>query len=313
MKTLNIILFVMILTFVGLTVHAQQLPMFTHYMNNTLVVNPAYAGSREALTVTALHRSQWVNFPGSPKTQTLTLHSPIKYKHIGLGLAVFNDKIGPTNNSSVFGYYSFIMQVSEKSKLALGLSGGINIFQANLSTLNLDEKVDPAFMYNINNHVMPNFGFGVYYSRERFYAGLSVPNLLENSYAVTEQANKNTLIGKEKRHYYFIAGSMLRLTDNLDFKPTGLIKMTLGAPIEADLTASFVIMKKLLVGAMFRTGDAFGGLVGLDISEQLHIGYSFDYSYGLKTFKYHQGSHEILLRYDFIFTNRRQIHSPRYF
>lgn len=303
----------MILTFVGLTVHSQQLPMFTHYMNNTLVVNPAYAGSRDALTVTALHRSQWVDFPGAPKTQTLTLHSPIKNKHIGLGLAVFNDNIGPTNNTSIFGYYSFTMRLTQKSKLALGLSGGVNIFQANLSTLALDQPDDPVFLSNINNHVLQNFGFGVYYSRERFYAGASVPNLLENNYSNIEQTNGNTSIGNEQRHYYFIAGTMVHLTESLDFKPTTLIKVTAGAPIEADLTASFVIMKKLLVGAMFRTGAAFGGLVGLDITEQLHIGYSFDYSFGLETFKYHQGSHEILLRYDFIFSNKRQIHSPRYF
>lgn len=303
----------MILTFVGLAVQAQQLPMFTHYMNNTLVVNPAYAGSRDALTVTALHRSQWVSFPGAPTTQTLTLHSPIRNEHIGLGLAVFNDKIGPTNNTSIFAYYSFIMKLSQKSKLALGLSGGVNMFQANLSMLTLDEKLDPVFMNNINNHVMPNFGFGAYYSRERFYAGISVPNVLENKYANTDETNENTFKGKEQRHYFFIAGAMIRLTESLDFKPTTLIKVTEGAPIEADLTASFVILKKLLVGAMYRTGDAYGGLVGLDINEQLHIGYSFDYSFGLRTFKYHQGSHEILLRYDFIFTNKRQIHSPRYF
>ena len=110
-----------------------------------------------------------------------------------------------------------------------------------------------------------------------------------------------------------IAGMLFNLSDNLEFKPTTLIKMTPAAPIQADFTASFIIAKKLLLGAMIRTGDSFGALVGFNITEQFHIGYSYDWSYGLKTAKYNQGSHEILLRYDFIFSSKNQIHSPRNF
>lgn len=313
MKIFNIILLVITLTTGCLSIHAQQLPAYSHYMNNMLAVNPAYAGSRDALTVTALQRSQWIGFEGAPITQTLTLHTPLKNEHIGLGLSVLNDKIGPTNNTSAFAYYAFIMRLTSKSKLALGLSAGVNIYQANFDGLNLDEPFDPTFQYNINNYMKPNFGFGVYYSRERFYAGISVPYLIENNYAYKKQENGTTLIGNEQRHYYFIAGTMLRLTNSLDFKPTTLIKVTPAAPIQADLIASFVIMKKFLIGAMWRTGDAIGALVGLDITEQLHVGYSFDFSYGLKTSVYNKGSHEVLLRYDFVFSNKRQIHSPRYF
>jgi len=287
--------------------------MYTHYMNNTLVINPGYAGSRDALTVTALHRSQWVDFSGAPLTQTLTMHSPLRNEHVGVGFSILNDRIGPTNNTSVFFNYAFIMKLTEKSKLALGLSAGANIFQANLNTLKLNEQSDPVFQYNINNKVTPNFGFGVYYSRERFYAGISVPSLLQNSYKVVNPENVNTLVAKEQRHYFFIAGTMLKITNNLAFKPTTLVKLTPAAPVQADLTASFVIMRKLLVGVMYRTGDAFGGLVGLDITEQFHLGYSYDWSYGLETSKYNAGSHEIVLRYDFIYSSKKQIHSPRNF
>ncbi len=106
---------------------------------------------------------------------------------------------------------------------------------------------------------------------------------------------------------------MIKLSENLAFKPTTLVKVTSGAPVQADLTASFVIMDRVLLGAMYRTGDSFGALVGVDITEQLHVGYSFDWSYGVKTFKYNQGSHEIVLRYDFLRASKKQIHSPRYF
>ena len=311
MKIFNILL-VIALTSGCLSMHAQQLPAYTHYMNNMLVVNPAYAGSRDALTITALHRSQWVGFEGAPVTQTLTAHAPLNNEHIGVGLSVMNDKIGPTNHTSAFAYYSYMMRLTPKSKLALGLSAGANIFQANYDELNLDMPVDPTFQDNFKNYMTPNFGLGVYYSRERFYAGISIPYLVENNYSTLRRENQTTSLGYEQIHYYFIAGSMLRLTESFDFKPTTLIKVTSAAPIQADLTASFVFMKKFLLGGMWRTGDAIGALVGVNITEQLHIGYSYDSSYGLKT-PYNYGSHEILLRYDFIFSNKRQIHSSRYF
>lgn len=312
MKT-NKIVSVLLLSLVCFGAQAQQDPMYTHYMYNTLSINPAYAGSRDALTITALHRSQWVDFKGAPMTQTLTLHSPIANKHIGLGLAASNDKIGPINNTAVSGSFAYMMQLTKKSKLSLGLSGGVNILQADLNTLQLDNQNDPSFQTNISNKVTPSVGFGAYYSRERFYAGVSTPNLLESKYYATTQPNGTVTESKAQRHYFFIAGAVFNLSNNLAFKPTTLVKVTTGAPIQADVTASFIIMKRLLLGAMFRTGDAVGALVGFDISQQFHIGYSYDWSYGLRTFKYNQGSHEIMLRYDFIFNSKKQIHSPRYF
>ncbi|HBS86014.1 MAG: hypothetical protein A2W91_08345 [Bacteroidetes bacterium GWF2_38_335] len=313
MKTLNKIALVVALGLGSIAVNAQQAPMYTHYMYNTLVVNPAYAGSRDALTVTALHRSQWIGFDGAPLTQTLTIHSPVKNEHIGLGLSVMNDVIGPVKSTSIFADFSYRVKLTEKSKLAFGLSAGANIFQANLSSLEINEISDPVFLNDIKNQTTPNFGFGVYYSRDRFYAGLSAPNLMQNSFSEIDGENGEVLIGKEQRHYFAIAGALIKLSQNLELKPTTLIKVTPAAPIQADLTASFIIMKKFLIGAMMRTGDAVGGLVGFDISEQFHLGYSYDWSYGLKTSKYNQGSHEIVLRYDFIYTSKKQIHSPRNF
>ena len=313
MKALNKITLVLFSTIGSLTIQAQQQPMYTHYMDNTLVVNPAYAGSRDALTVTGLYRTQWVNLKGAPVGQTITMHSPVANEHIGLGLSVANDKIGPTNNTALVVDFAYRMQLTKKSKLALGISGGVNIFQANINTLQLDQPNDPTFQNNIANHITPNVGFGAYYSRERFYAGVSTDNLIQSNYSSVNQPNGRDLVAQEQRHYYLIAGALFNLTDNFAFKPTGLLKVTAAAPIEADLTASFIIAKRLLLGAMFRTGDAVGGLVGFNITNQFHIDYSYDWSYGLKTSAYNMGSHEILLRYDFIFYDKKQVHSPRYF
>jgi type IX secretion system PorP/SprF family membrane protein len=313
MKTLKKVILISALTLLSINIKAQQAPMYTHYMNNTLVANPAYAGSRDALTVTALHRSQWVGFKGAPLTQTITMHTPLRNKHIGIGMSLMNDKIGPSNNTSVFVDYAYIFNVTEKSKLALGLSAGMNIYQASLTGLLLDQQIDPSFQSNVNNHITPNFGFGAYYSRERFYAGISAPNLLQNNYLMVKQDNVSAFIGKEQRHFFFITGALFNLGENLAFKPTALVKVTSAAPVQADVTATFIIMKKLLLGAMYRTGDAFGGLLGFDITDVLHIGYSYDWSYGLKTSTYNQGSHELVLRYDIIFLSKKQIHSPRNF
>jgi type IX secretion system PorP/SprF family membrane protein len=313
MKTYKKIISSIVLGLGSLSANAQQAPMYTHYMYNTLSINPAYAGSRDALTVTALHRSQWLGYKGAPSTQTLTMHSPIRSEHIGLGLSLSNDKIGPINNTSAFVSFAYIMKLNSKSKLALGLNGGVNIFQANLSALELDQQNDPVFMNNIKNRTTPNFGFGAYYSREKFYAGVSAPNLLQNDYSLITTADGTQLAGKEQRHFFLTTGALFDLSSNLAFKPTALLKVTEAAPIQADFTASFVIAKKLLLGAMYRTGDAFGVLVGLDLSQQFHVGYSFDYSYGVRTFKYNQGSHEIVLRYDFIFSSKKQINTPRHF
>jgi type IX secretion system PorP/SprF family membrane protein len=300
---------VWLLITLSIAINAQQAPLYTHYMNNTLVVNPAYAGSREALTITALHRSQWVGFKGAPVTQTLTAHTQLKNEHLGVGLSVMNDKIGPLNNTSVFLYYSYRISLNDKSKLAFGLSGGLNIYNANLTSIPLDEQNDPAFQNNMNNHVTVNFGTGAYYSRARFYAGISVPDLLQNRYMAVDQTDLNVQVGKEQRNYFIVSGTTFDLTENIVFKPTTLIKLTKAAPIQVDLTASFIIYRKFLAGIMFRTGDSFGCLLGFDITEHLHMGYSYDWSYGMQTFRYNQGSHELMLTYNINIFNNKKINS----
>jgi type IX secretion system PorP/SprF family membrane protein len=311
MKKINKIILVLVVVLCCNISQAQQDAMFTHYMYNTLAVNPGYAGSRDALTVTALHRSQWVGFDGAPTTQTLTLHSPIS-KKLGLGLSVVNDAIGPVKNTAAYIDLAYNINLSEKAKLAFGLKGGINFMQGNINTLDLGDNSDASFQQNIESQLLPNFGFGMYYYQEKFYLGLSTPKLLENNFE-TNTTTSTTNLASEKRHYFLIAGTIVELSKNVDLKPTTFVKITNSAPVEADLTASFIFSKKVLLGAMFRTGDAFGALVGYNFTDQLHLGYSFDYSYGVKTFKYNQGSHEIMLTYDFIFNDAQKIRSPRHF
>ncbi|NPD47798.1 MULTISPECIES: type IX secretion system membrane protein PorP/SprF [unclassified Lentimicrobium] len=293
-------------------VKAQQEAMYTHYSFNTLSINPAYAGTRDALTMTGLHRSMWVGFPGAPKTQTFTAHSPVFHENIGLGLTVVNDQIGPTQQTSFSIDYAFRIKVGENAKLSFGLKSGLSFLSNDLSRIHTTEENDPVFQSDYTSDLLPIFGFGLYYYTPKFYAGLSVPRLIKNDFFT------NTTYGGVKgneRHYFFIAGAIFSLTSDgrIKLKPTTYIKVSEGAPIEMDLTALFYINDVIWVGPMFRTGDAVGGLAGINITKQLSVGYSFDWSYANTTSKYNDGSHEIMLRYDFIFKDKGKISSPRYF
>jgi type IX secretion system PorP/SprF family membrane protein len=290
---------------------AQQEAMYTHYMDNTLEINPAYAGSRDALTITGLHRSQWVGFDGAPTTQTLTLHSPVYSDAVNLGLSFVHDRIGPVNNTSMFVDYAFRVKLDSESKLAFGLKLGFNYYDFNLSELSLTNQVDGAFNVNASTFA-PNIGFGIYYSRDNFYAGLSTPKIVNNNYLYSETSNSSTL-STEQRHYYLILGGWMPISNDVKIKPSTFVKVTQGAPIEADFTADFLFHDRFSLGAMYRTGDALGFLVGYYVTEQFSIGYSFDWSFVNNTAKYNAGSHEIVLKYDFVNKNQRRIRSPRYF
>ena len=294
------------------SVFAQQEAMYTHYMYNTLAVNPAYAGTRGALTVTALHRSQWVGFEGAPLTQTLTLHTPLRNRKIGLGLSIINDVIGPDRNTGFYVDYSYKLKISKKAKLALGLKAGVSVLKSNLTSVSTTESDDPVFKNDVQSQVLPNFGFGMYYYTDNYYVGISIPRLLENNYSENSISGSGDVLSGGK-HYYFIAGAAMNLNDDFQLRPTMLVKMSSSAPIEVDLTALFVYQNRFSLGIMGRTGDAVGLLVGVNVWQQLEIGYSFDWSFTNETQVYNNGSHEIFIRYDFVYKTTTKIHSPRYF
>jgi type IX secretion system PorP/SprF family membrane protein len=292
--------------------HAQQEAAYTHYMYNTLVINPAYAGSRDALTFTALGRFQWVGFKGAPTTQTFTAHTPIAKKNIGLGLSFTNDKIGPTNNTSVDVDFAYRLKVSEKARLCFGINGGFNSFSADVNSLTLADPNDASFMENRRGKMLPSLGAGIYFQMTNFYLGASVPSILENNLFATG-SNGSTDVSKERRHYYIIAGAVLTISPSVKFKPTVLGKIVQNAPFQIDVTGTFMLRELIDLGIMYRTGDGVGALAGVHISKQLLFGYSFDWSTGVRTGKYNGGSHEIMLRYDLLFNNDGKIKSPRYF
>jgi type IX secretion system PorP/SprF family membrane protein len=291
-----------------LMLHAQQDALFSHYSFNTIAVNPAYAGSRNALTITGLHRSQWVGFKGAPSSQTVNVHSPIKSENIGMGLSLSNDQIGSASNQGIFIDLAYQLKVGD-GKLCFGLKGGFNLYTNQVTALWVQDVTDSPFLSNTQRLFAPNFGAGIYYHSKRFFAGFSTPSLLNSQMA-------NGVSGARKEsHYYLISGGHFKMgsNTNLAFHPTIYLKYVAGAYPQVDITSLFYFRDKIWAGPMYRMGDALGVLAGLNITNQFALSYAFDWSFGNKTGTYNSGSHELLLRYDFVFRSKKYFKSPRYF
>lgn len=283
--------------------------MYTHFMYNTLAVNPAYAGSRDALTFSALHRSQWLGFEGAPTTQSATMHAPIKKKHIGLGISLVNDQIGNVSATTAFADLSYRVKLAKKTWLAFGLKAGTNFRRTDFSNINLDNPADPDFLNTAQNIWLPNFGAGAYLYSKKYYAGISVPKILKDGTFILPSSAQNFY--DEAKHIYLIGGYIHKIRRTWKIKPAGLVKVTPSAPIQFDLSLQAIYKDRFWLGAMTRTGDSFGALFGVFLSRSLEIGYAYDWSYANRTFKYNYGSHEVMLQ--FTFDLRDDYVCPAYF
>ncbi|WP_374402135.1 type IX secretion system membrane protein PorP/SprF [Flavobacterium sp.] len=285
--------------------YSQQDSQYTQYMYNTSLVNPAYAGSRETITAFLLHRNQWVGLDGAPVTNNFSINSPLGDSNFGIGLNFVNDEIGPVSENEVSVDLAYFIQVSENYKLSLGLKGTANLFQLDVNKLRVFDPTDPQFQ-NMDTEFSPNVGAGLYLFSDKTYFGLSVPNFFE-SYRYNDN---NIEITKEKMHFYFIAGHVFTLSENIDFKPALLSKIVEGAPLQADVTANFLFFDKLTLGAAYRWDASVSALAGFQISDSWFIGYGYDLETS-KLANYNSGSHEIFLRYEFF--NRSRVSAPRFF
>ena len=192
--------------------------------------------------------------------------------------------------------------------LAFGLKGGMNSYRKDLINLKTVDITDPSLEPEVTFN-SPNVGFGTYYYSKSLYLGVSVPKLLKNKWGSLSSINAE--LAGEQRHFYAIGGGRINLSENFTFKPFGFLKVTQGAPIEMDITTMLVMYNRITLGTMFRTGDSYGGLLGVYLNDQIELGYSFDFSYQMNQTNSNAGSHEIMLRYDFIFKNKKHIRSPR--
>ncbi len=288
---------------------AQQDPMFTQYMHNPVSINPAYAGSRGTLNFVAMNRQQWVGLDGAPKTLTISVNSPFTGYNVGIGLSLIYDQIGPTKQTGIYADYSYHLKVSDRSKLSFGLKGGVNIFDVNLFNLRGGQNDELILLNGKRTMYLPNIGVGTYLYSNRYYLGFSIPKLLQNS--LSDNGNTLKAANKENRHIFLTGGFVVDLGEGVKFKPSTTIRMVTGSPVSAEFSAALLLQERLWVGAMYRLGDSFGGMVKFDITDQLSLGYSYDLTNSLLS-PYNQGTHEVFISYDVAFRNRKTL-SPRYF
>ena len=293
----------------GLTIvdcFSQQDPQYTQYMFNTMSINPAYAGSKEDLSITALARSQWVGISGAPQTQTLSFHSPIGFSGVGIGLNLINDKLGPSQELYFDANVSYTIKTSETTKLAFGLRLGGRSLNLDWSKGKYHNPADVVFNNNVNNRFLPTLGAGLYYYSEKWYAGVSVPNFLRTDHY--DDFLESTAI--ERLHYFFIAGYVFNLTENIKFKPAALAKVVSGAPLSVDASANFLFNEKLNLGLAYRWDDSISALIGFQVTNRLNIGYAYDLTTSNYR-NYNSGTHEIMLQFNLL--KSPKLKSPRFF
>ncbi|HLV37976.1 MAG TPA: type IX secretion system membrane protein PorP/SprF [Xanthomarina sp.] len=302
-------LFVLVL-FVGMffmvpSAQAQQDSQYTQYMYNTITVNPAYAGSRGSLNILGVYRNQWVGLDGAPETLNFSAHSPIGVKGVGLGVGFTSDKIGPSSESILTTDFSYTVQMAEELKLSFGLKGGMSIWSLDPNKLNIYDPND----YNLRqeNNSSPIIGAGFYVHTEKWYVGISSPNFLETEHYDDVQVST----AMEKTHLYLIGGYVFDLNPNLKLKPAALVKAISGAPLAIDISANALLYEKVTFGLAYRLDAAVSALAGFQISENMMVGYAYDYD-TTELGNYNNGSHEIFLRFE-LGTKLRAKVNPRFF
>ena len=287
---------------------AQQDPHYSQYMFNGLLINPAYAGRFDFLSVDLLARWQWVGLKGAPQTYNLNAHLPTANLRHGFGISVFNDQIGISNTFTAKLSYAYKIPIGKTGNLSLGLNGAISHYRANIGELNAADADDVTIGQDISNVLLPNTGAGIYYHAEKWFAGFSVPRLIPNEYSPIKG---NDFDSRQQIHFLLTGGYIFTLSKQLKLKPSFLLKTALNAPTNVDINLHFLFKDWLWFGASYRTEDAIVAMMEVRIKKLFRIGYAYDFNYSrLRTSN--TGSHELMLGFDFNVV-KEGFESPRYF
>jgi len=298
--------FILFLMLTSLNLWSQQEAQFTQYMYNTVVVNPAYAGSRGMLSFFGQYRAQWIGLEGAPVNQVFTMNTPIGESGWGTGMSFMNESVGPINNANIHTDLSYSIQTSENFKLSMGIKFSVQLFSLDVNRLNAFQPEDPTFQ-SISATPRPNVGAGVFWHSDKFYLGLSTPSFFE-----TSDYNDNEIkVFKERLTTYFIGGYVYDLNETWQMKPAFLIKSTYGAPMQTDISLNFQGYEKIVLGSAWRNSGSFSGLAGFQINPTIFFGYTYD-SETTALRRFNSGSHELFLRFEILPTNKKIV-SPRFF
>jgi type IX secretion system PorP/SprF family membrane protein len=290
----------------GKDIFAQQDPQYSQYMFNQLVINPAYAGSKEAISAATFLRSQWTGIDGAPQTETLTLHGPLRKKKVGLGVAIIADQIGPKQSIGVLGSYAYRLKLG-KGKLSFGLRAGVYNYVYNWNDISYKDQQDVYNTHNRTSIIVPTADAGLYYYSNTFYAGISATHLYNGR--LTSVSNLNGDDAELSPHGFITVGKGWEISDQLTFNPSCLIKIAENSPASADVNLSFMFNQKLWLGVSVRSSKTLVLYTQIHATDRFKIGYAYDF--GFNKIEIHgKGSHELMLSYDFQIY-KSKILSPR--
>lgn len=287
---------------------AQLFPLSDHYVVNGLAINPAYAGCHDALSATISYRDQWVGFKDSPKSYFLSVHTPVFNDRVGLGFLVENNSIGIFKETSFLGNYAYRMELRE-GKLALGLGFGVTVYNTAWNELIASDANDIQLMNNPSSTVLPDFSLGTYYYTNKYYIGISMPQFLSHELdkSTGKYRIRNDFTGS---NYFFSTGYELRISPQVKFLPSLLIKYHPKNAVQIDYNAQLNLKDKIWIGIGYRSKNMLVCMLQCQVNYQIRMAYSYDYDFS-SIGKYMSGSHEIVLNYIFKFA--RKVIGPRQF
>ncbi|MCX6294529.1 MAG: type IX secretion system membrane protein PorP/SprF [Bacteroidetes bacterium] len=291
MKKIISISFIML---IGFVVDAQQLPQYSNYMVNDYVMNPAIGGTNNYFEGKSSNRYQWIGITDAPRTYILSVNGPAKNLKMGLGGLLFTDIVGPTRRTGFYLSYAYQLKVSEKVKVSLGLSGGLLQFMVDGSKITLRDPSDMVISNGLQSVLLPDFGAGIYvYSTDKkWYAGASVPQILQNKIKFFD--NTTSTLSKLATHYYATAGYKFNLNEDFVIEPSTCLKYVKPAPLQFDIGVRAIYKEKIWLGAAFRYLDAVSAMVGYTMQENITFAYSYDFTMtNIK--KYSTGTHELMI------------------
>jgi type IX secretion system PorP/SprF family membrane protein len=282
--------------------YGQSMPMYSQYMYNMTNINPAYAGNRSVPSLAFIWREQWAGMPGAPSTKSITFDMPSENKKVGLGIQLFDDKyVNVIQRTGLNLFYNLKFPVSDKGVLSLGLKGGFYNDKKMLTNVNLGQvsAYDGAYANNFNR-IVPLAGAGIYYNDDHFYAGLSAPDVITLSKVKSYQSD-SSLYQVNEVHYFLTTGYSFDINDDVTVKPSLLLKLVSGAPIQTDFNANVWLKNMVGVGASYRTGESVLGMAELQVTPQFRVGYAYD-----MPFK-RPNTSELFLRIEFghLFPNKK--------
>lgn len=306
---------------ISMSVQAQQLPQFSQYIFNGLHINPAYAGYKGDGYIQTTYRSQWINFPGAPKTLSFTADLSANEGRMGLGVTYLKDQIGLTESNLGMLTYSYRIATGDRSMLSLGVSAGISEYAFDPTRM-VTVNPDPLLPSSRVAATSPNLNTGLFFHSDKFYAGLSAYNLIGRR-ALLRQ---DIAVAFHDFHYYLTFGGMVRLADDVQFKPSVLIKQVKGSPTSYDLNAMFLFQERVWLGGSFRSNvrvfedqlqqdlskrNAVALVMEYFVSSSMRVGYAYDYNLNALN-SYRTESHELSVG---VYLNRQRkiIYNPRWF